>query len=1085
MLRRICLLVLAVFFACRGIFAQSPIDLKLPFPFDESWRVTRGYGVGTHTTYSNSDERYALDFAQACNSTFGKPMLATASGTFVQNSTDSWGVNAWIYHENGCRSRYAHMQENLLVATGDHVEQGQQIGFVGATGNVTGDCAENPGAHIHFVFQCLEDGEYVGKKPEPMSGYTDFTTHLSYKSNNAGVVGYYADGYHNDGTSAAFEETYAYTRMFAHPLGVPKEDAGSPAGPYVHPWSDLLVQNFENDEFEKRGVILMKPGASQAFIVRAGFWQWYRYNNGISVCGAPRTHEGYWNEGANSYKAAQQFERCLLTWDPGTTNGQVVPRFGSAVPSGLININVCSTVRIAGISSPYEKTLRVTAPTVAHNQVVIGIVNESGIAYDSFRFFRNGIDLGDYSGTTSVITDNGVLPNETYEYRVDGRFNTWGTVAVSEAITVTTPPNPNTFALLCVPRDHDTVDCEIRDTLWNAIAYRLYRNNQLIATTAGREYADFGLQPLTTYAYQAEAITASNLSLGWTSAITVATSEAVDETPPPPPPPPPDPAWPIRMTQGILKVTPGTTLINSCTTIRFTLENYGATNLRVARVTAQAVVDLGFQTTIRNFHSHQFTDYLELAPGARYTYEDNNCGNVWPGVYGNAIIRAYYKKYTVAGDREVTEFGSEASGNLSLEILEADTNPDLAISALRLNPANPRHGDTLSLELDVENRGDRLAPTSNLRLILSDGSVRTASLSQINLGAFQTAYFALASYSEGIYEFGYFIDPNNYIHEWNEANNAGDFLVSVGPLIADGDGDTVPDDLDNCPAVPNSGQENADGDTIGNACDSCPFDSANDSDADSVCGNADNCPAAANTNQQNSDGDSLGNACDPCPNDAANDADVDGVCGNLDNCPTTSNTTQANSDTDLLGNACDNCPVVANQTQADTDGDGAGDACDPVLYQGVLTSPSSSMRWRTYSNPTDDEFLLDYTYTLGSGSDGIDPRFQPMTVTIAASPDGQLYTETIPANSPRWTATSATTFRYSFSGANGIYYVYLSTSSRRITIRASRATVATVAYESDNSKTVTVTVTIGNDTLSRTGQMTIGRNSAYQVISLM
>ena len=38
----------------------------------------------------------------------------------------------------------------------------------------------------------------------------------------------------------------------------------------------------------------------------------------------------------------------------------------------------------------------------------------------------------------------------------------------------------------------------------------------------------------------------------------------------------------------------------------------------------------------------------------------------------------------------------------------------------------------------------------------------------------------------------------------------------------DTDGDGVPDAVDNCPAVPNPGQEDADGDGVGDVCDSCP-----------------------------------------------------------------------------------------------------------------------------------------------------------------------------------------------------------------------------------------------------------------------
>lgn len=145
----------------------------------------------------------------------------------------------------------------------------------------------------------------------------------------------------------------------------------------------------------------------------------------------------------------------------------------------------------------------------------------------------------------------------------------------------------------------------------------------------------------------------------------------------------------------------------------------------------------------------------------------------------------------------------------------------------------------------------------------------------------------------------------------------------------DMDSDGVLNAADNCPFVPNPGQDDVDSNGVGNACQ--------DTDVDGVLDINDNCPVLANTNQSNIDGDSMGDACDP-------DRDNDTVLNAADNCADTANTNQSDIDADFIGDVCDpdidgdtvqngsdNCPVTVNPNQRNTDGDSVGDACDPDI----------------------------------------------------------------------------------------------------------------------------------------------------------
>ena len=99
-------------------------------------------GTKTQGIHGNN----AVDLADAC----GTPIYASASGDVIV-SKDNGGWNGGygnyvvISHPNGSQTLYGHMKETA-VEVGTHVSQGQNIGFIGNTGKVSGAT----GCHVHF-----------------------------------------------------------------------------------------------------------------------------------------------------------------------------------------------------------------------------------------------------------------------------------------------------------------------------------------------------------------------------------------------------------------------------------------------------------------------------------------------------------------------------------------------------------------------------------------------------------------------------------------------------------------------------------------------------------------------------------------------------------------------------------------------------------------------------------------------------------------------------------------------------------------------------------------------------------------------
>lgn len=87
---------------------------------------------------------------------YGTPIVATQAGQVLSAEYHwSWGNNVLIWHNDTYATRYAHMS-SIAVSAGQYVEQGQIIGYVGATGYAFGN-------HLHY--EVYLNGTRVAAEP--------------------------------------------------------------------------------------------------------------------------------------------------------------------------------------------------------------------------------------------------------------------------------------------------------------------------------------------------------------------------------------------------------------------------------------------------------------------------------------------------------------------------------------------------------------------------------------------------------------------------------------------------------------------------------------------------------------------------------------------------------------------------------------------------------------------------------------------------------------------------------------------------------------------------------------------------------
>ena len=120
------------------------------FRWPTSGRITSYFGGRKSPGGIGSTNHKGIDIAAP----YGTPIYATESGTITQAETGwngGYGTCVRIKHDNGEGAMYAHMSSLAEISYGDYVVKGQLIGYVGSTGDSTGN-------HLHF--EVIENGVF-------------------------------------------------------------------------------------------------------------------------------------------------------------------------------------------------------------------------------------------------------------------------------------------------------------------------------------------------------------------------------------------------------------------------------------------------------------------------------------------------------------------------------------------------------------------------------------------------------------------------------------------------------------------------------------------------------------------------------------------------------------------------------------------------------------------------------------------------------------------------------------------------------------------------------------------------------------
>ncbi|MFC0033377.1 peptidoglycan DD-metalloendopeptidase family protein, partial [Micromonospora chaiyaphumensis] len=241
----VALLTLAAAVLAGVVAAPAPAlaapNFKAPFPCGQRWT----YG------HHSAEVRQALDFVRADGGiTGGTPQVASAAGVARRYSQPSGAGNyVAIDHGGGWTTYYFHLSA-YSVPDGAYVQQGQQIGITGSTGN-------SSGPHLHYEQLYNGVGQPIVINGVSLAPYPSQYNQKYLVSDNCGpspLGGRYLAGSPTDFTGDGRDDVVAFTQGSLNDVYVAASTGSSFAGTSVK-WNDffgltgetLLSGDFDGD----------------------------------------------------------------------------------------------------------------------------------------------------------------------------------------------------------------------------------------------------------------------------------------------------------------------------------------------------------------------------------------------------------------------------------------------------------------------------------------------------------------------------------------------------------------------------------------------------------------------------------------------------------------------------------------------------------------------------------------------------------------------------------------------------------------------------------------------------------------------